>query len=119
MNLVHLLHHNLKEGLKARGATADWPQHLPWVLFNIRTAPKTDSNISAAEMLYRTKLTLPAQPPAHQEPPLAVVERLRAGRAIPTRTQHLPTPAVIRPHLARAELVYVMRGDKGDPLAQT
>ena len=52
------VHRQLKEGLRARWAAADLPQHLPRVLLNIRTAPKTDSNISAAEMLYGTRLTL-------------------------------------------------------------
>ena len=116
--MVERVHRQLKEGLKARGAAADWPQHLPWVLLNIRTAPKTDSNISAAEMVFGTRLTLPAQPPAHQEPPQSAVNDLRAGRTIPTRILHLPTPAAIPPHLARAEMVYVRRGDKGGPLAQ-
>ena len=58
---------HLKEGLKARGAQADWPQHLPWILLNIRTAPKTDCNTSTAEMVYRAALTLPAQPPSPNE----------------------------------------------------
>ena len=30
----------LNDGLKAGNPAADWPQHLPWVLLNIRTAPK-------------------------------------------------------------------------------
>jgi len=48
--MVERVHHHLKEGLKARGAQADWLQHLPWVLLNIRTAPKNNSNISAVEI---------------------------------------------------------------------
>jgi transposase InsO family protein len=116
--MVERVHRQLKEGLKARGATTDWPEHLPWVLLNIRTTPKSDSNISAAEMLYGTNITLPAQLPAHKEPQPAAIEQLREGRHIPTRIQHLPPPEAIPPHLAAAELAYVRRGDKGGPLAQ-
>jgi hypothetical protein len=65
--MVERVHRHLKEGLKARGAQADWPQHLPWVLLNIRTTPTTDSNVSAAEVLYGTTLTLPAQLAAPDE----------------------------------------------------
>jgi transposase InsO family protein len=61
--MVERVHQHLKEGLKARGAQADRPQHLPWVLLNIRTAPKTDSNTSAAEMVYGAALN-PAGPAA-------------------------------------------------------
>ena len=86
--MVERVHRHLKEGLKARVAQADWTQHLPWVLLNIRTAPKTDSNISAAEMVYGATLTLPVQPPSPEKTPSAGVNRQQAYRAIPT--QELP-----------------------------
>ncbi len=38
--MVERVHRHLKEGLKARGAQADWPQHLPWVLLNIKGIDK-------------------------------------------------------------------------------
>ena len=40
-------------------ATADWPQHLPWILLDINNAPKEDSCKSAAEMVNGTSLTAP------------------------------------------------------------
>ena len=49
--MVERVHRQLKESLKARLATADWPQHLPWVLMGIRNAPKEDSGRSAAELV--------------------------------------------------------------------
>ena len=72
--MVERVHQHLKEGLKARGAQADRPQHLPWVLLNIRTAPKTDSKTFLAEMVYGAALTLPAQPPSPNETTLAAVD---------------------------------------------
>ena len=102
--------------MKARGPQADWPQHLPWVLLNIRTGPKTDSNISAAEMVYRAALTLPAQPPLPEETPSLVVDQQWAGRAIPTwelpQRPHTQVPA----HLAAAEMVHMRKGGQAGPL---
>ena len=59
--MVEWAHRRLKDALKARMAAADWPQHLPWVLLDINNAPREDSGKSAAEMVYGTSLTLPAQ----------------------------------------------------------
>jgi len=111
--MVERVHRHLKEGLKARGAQADWPQHLPWVLLNIRTTPKSDSNVSAAEVVYGSPITLPAQLAAPDEAQPAAA----AQPPIPTRAQPLPAPAVIPAHLAAAELVYVRKGGQPGPLA--
>jgi len=94
---VHLIH--LKEGLKARGTQADWPQQLPWVLLNIRTAPKTDSNKFAAEVVYGAALTLLAQPPSPNETSPAAVDRQRAEAAIPTRVLPHPPPTEVPLHV--------------------
>jgi len=115
--MVERVHRHLKEGLKARGAQADWPQHLPWVLLNIRTAPKTDSNTSAAEMVYGAALTLPAQPPSPNETTPAAVDRQREEVPIPTRELPHPPPTEVPRHLATAEMVYVRKGGQPGPLA--
>jgi transposase InsO family protein len=115
--MVERVHRHLKEGLKARGAAADWPQHLPWVLLNIRTAPKSDSNTSAAEMVYGAALTLPAQLAATEETPAAAADQQRTGRAIPTRPTTRAPPDDIPRHLAAAEMVYVRKGGQQGPLA--
>jgi cleavage and polyadenylation specificity factor subunit 1 len=112
--MVERVHRHLKEGLKARGADADWPQHLPWVLLNIRTTPKSDSNTSAAEMVYGAALTLPAQPAAAEETPAAEADQQRQGRRIPTRLHQQPEQEV---HLRDAAMVYVRRGGQPGPLA--
>jgi transposase InsO family protein len=83
--MVERVHRHLKEGLKARGAQADWPQHLPWVLLNTKTAPKSDGNISAAEMVYGAALTLPAQLAEMEEATPVAVDQQRAGAGIPKK----------------------------------
>jgi hypothetical protein len=114
--MVERVHRQLKEGLAARGADTDWPDHLPWVLLNIRSTPKSDSNISAAEMVFGTPITLPAQPAAPAETPAAAVAQQRAGQVILTRPATRPPPDKVPGHLERATMVYVRKGAKG-PLA--
>ena len=108
--MVERVHLHLKEGLKARGAQTDWPQYLPWVLLNIRTAPKTDSNILAAEMVYGTPLNLLAQPPLLLETPGAVGEQQRGTQTILTRRPTQLPSSEVPTYLAKAEMVYVRRG---------
>jgi len=111
--MVERVHRQLKEGLAARGADTDWPDHLPWVLLNIRSTPKSDSNISAAEMVFGMPITLPAQPAAPTETPAAAVAQQRAGQTIPTRPASRPPPDRVPAHLERAAMVYVRKGAKG------
>jgi hypothetical protein len=83
--MVERVHRHLKEGLKVRGADADWPQHLHWVHLTIRTTPKSDSNTSVAEKVYGAPHTLPASPASVEETPPVVAIQQRAGKQIPTR----------------------------------
>ena len=41
--MVERAHRWLKDALKSCMAAADWPQHLPWVLLDIKNTPKEDS----------------------------------------------------------------------------
>jgi transposase InsO family protein len=59
--LVERLHRQLKEALRARLAGMEWEQHLPWVLLGLRAVPKEDFAISAAELVFGTKLVLPGE----------------------------------------------------------
>ena len=113
--MVERVHRRLKEALKARSAAGKWLDHLPWVLFGLRTAPRDDNGISAAEMVYGSALTLPAQPRAPTPP----------GPPIPTPPVHLPPPtsrtwsevASAPPlPLQNATYVYVRRGSPAGPL---
>ncbi len=47
--LVERFHRRLKDALRSRAATADWNDHLPWVLLGIRTAFRENSEISPTE----------------------------------------------------------------------
>jgi Integrase zinc binding domain/Integrase core domain len=55
--LVERAHRRLKDALKARLAGPDWPLHLPWVLLGLRAAPREDSGVSAAELVYGVPLS--------------------------------------------------------------
>ncbi|GFO12379.1 Pol polyprotein [Plakobranchus ocellatus] len=57
--LVERLHRTLKAALKARLQGPNWADELPWILLGLRTAPKEDIGSSAAELVYRTPLTVP------------------------------------------------------------
>jgi transposase InsO family protein len=59
--LVERAHRQLKEALESRLAGATWSYHLPWVLLGLRAAPKDDSNISSAELVYGVPLVLPGE----------------------------------------------------------
>jgi len=117
--MVERAHRRLKDALKARLATADWPDHLPWVLLDMNVAPKEDSGKSAAEMVYGTTLTLPAQLAAGEELPVDDILRdLQSSAPIPTRHGSREPPTEPPAALAAAELVYVQKGGQLPPLAQ-
>jgi hypothetical protein len=67
--MVERLHRLIKDALRARLATAAWPQHLPWVLLSLRSCPLEDSGLSSAELVYGSPLTLPGIVIAGQEQP--------------------------------------------------
>jgi transposase InsO family protein len=58
-DLVQRAHRSLKDALKARLAGSEWVSHQPWVLLGLRAAPREDSGISAAKMVFGALLTLP------------------------------------------------------------
>jgi len=117
--MVERAHRRLKDALKARLAAADWPEHLPWVLLDMNVAPKEDSGKSAAELVYGTTLTLPAQLAADQELPVGdILRNLRNADPIPTKHQQKEAPTEPPSQLAGAELVYVQKGGQLPPLAQ-
>ena len=47
--MVERFHGQLKTSLRARLASSDWFNHLPWVLLSLRGAPKDSSTVSAAD----------------------------------------------------------------------
>ena len=119
--LVERFHRQLKTALRARLAGVDWPQHLPWVLLGLRTAPKEDANISSAELVYGAPLTLPGQfLNSVEPPPLDFVDNLRVAPP-PPPTRPLSYAEVTRSlpaSLEKAAFVYIRRGPPGHPLTQ-
>ena len=118
--MVERSHRQLKDALRARTAGADWPSHLPWVLLGLRAAPKEDSSISSAELLYGAPLVLPGQLPGVPEPPPAVFhESSRAAPSnIPARGPSTPKELQEVPlQLQGASFVYVRCGSAKPPLS--
>ena len=70
--MVEWSHRQLKDALGSCMAGSDWLDHLPWVLLGLRLAPKEDSAVSSAELVYGAPLTLPVQFLAAPEPPAEV-----------------------------------------------
>jgi hypothetical protein len=114
--LVERFHRQLKEALRARLAGVQWVEHLPWVLLGLRAAPKEDSNISSAEMVYGLPLTLPGemcQPPEVTSQEIVEGIRSAATSFTPLPTRPLPMEAASDPTveaLRTASHVYVLRG---------
>ena len=97
--LVERLHRQLKAALMTRLTDTNWLDHLPWVLLGLRTVLKEDLGTSAAEMVYGSPLTVPADFfPTHRPDPtvLGHLEQLRqiTGTLAPApAVRHgLPTP---------------------------
>ena len=57
--LVERLHRCLKDALWPCCSRLDWPNHLPWVLLVLRTAPQEDDAFFPAQTVYSVPLTLP------------------------------------------------------------
>ena len=119
--MIERFHRQLKDALRSRLAGVDWVAHLPWVLLGLRSAPKEDSGLSSAELLYGTPLTLPGELLSVPEAaPRAVVDYLRhvAPTSIPTRPLTY-SEAVSKPlqRLQEANFVFVRKGEAGQPLS--
>ena len=117
--MVERAHRQLKDSLRARASSGDWMSHLPWVLLGLRSTPKEDSSLSAAELVYGSPLVTPGQIPGVPELLPAVFQE--ANRATPTHitgrqpTQQQPPPS-IPAALADSSFVYVRRGGAKPPL---
>jgi hypothetical protein len=109
----------LKAALRALLASREWPEHLPWVLLGLRTAPKEDSAISSAELMFGTPLSLPAEFIRDADPPAEhFLERLRGMEMPATRPLTYAEVATKSPTaLMEASYVYIRRGGAIPPLA--
>jgi transposase InsO family protein len=118
--MVERFHRQLKNSLRARLCSPNWIDHLPWVLLGLRAAPKEDSGVSSAEMLYGSPLSLPGQILASAEPPperfLTQLQEMAAG-FVPPPTRPPPPGPAISPALLAAKFVYIRRGAAASSLA--
>jgi hypothetical protein len=110
---VERLHRQVKGALRARQCGTAWMEHLSWVLLGLRAAPKDDSGVSAAEVIFGTTLVLPNQvlvkaAAVEQAPtPVSILLRARSyAEAVKGPVQALE----------KADYVYVLRGAASQPL---
>jgi hypothetical protein len=117
--MVERTHGQLKAALRARLAGSRWPEHLPWVLLGLRTAPKEDSGVLEAELVYGAALALPAEFLSTAEPPVAeFLQKLQQVELPATRPLSYAEAAAKPPAaLLQASHVYVRRSSTLPPLA--
>ena len=118
--MVERVHRQLKDALRARTAGGDWASHLPWVLLGLRVAPKEDSNMSSAELVYGAPLVTPGQISGAPEPPPAVFQEDIRAAPIHISSRHVAPPQppeVIPAALVDSSFVYVCRGGAKSPLS--
>ena len=117
--MVEREHRQVKDALCTHLAGDEWPVNLPWVLLGLRAAPKEDSAISSAELVYGTALTLPGQFLAAMEwHPADYIKQLQSSTPLPTRpASYAEAVDSVPDKLLKAEYVYVGRGDLVPPLA--
>ena len=115
--MVERFHRQLKEALCSRECGPAWVAHLPWVLLGLRAAPKEDSGVSAAELVYGDQLKLPGQPRvAGQPPPFGGATSPEVLGPLPTRQLRASEEVKIPKELENATHVYVRRGAAAPPL---
>jgi hypothetical protein len=117
--IIERAHRQLKDALRSRLAGARWPEHLPWVLLGLRAAPKEDSAVSSAELVFGSPLVLPGQLLIEAERPVSeFVEKLRATPPLATRPLTYAQAAMAVPEtLTNARYVYVRQGGVVKPLS--
>ena len=113
--MVERLHRQIKDALRARGASTEWESHLLWLLLGLRTAPKEESGISTSKATQGQQLVVPGQ--AHT----LHVEGLPAAHVPPavipaTKRSYAEVAASPASPLDSADWVYVRQGASGRPL---
>ena len=112
--LVERFHRHFKSALRARLTRPNWMQQLPWVLLEIRTAPKEDLGCSSAELVYGATLAVPGDfvgHKAHQTPfDLLQSIRTKVHSLVPIPTsRHRSPPVFIPKDLEQAAFVFIRR----------
>ncbi len=92
---------------------------MPWVLLGLRAAPKEDSGVSAAELVYRAAFALPVEFLSTAEPLAAdFLKKLQQVEIPATRPlSYAEAVAELAAALLQASHVYVRHGGAMPPLA--
>jgi cleavage and polyadenylation specificity factor subunit 1 len=114
--MVERFHQQLKESLCARQCGTAWLEHLPWTLLGLQAAPKDDSGVSSAEVVFGEALKLLSQLHVHVELQESMPQAGQPPPDIPLRPRSYAEAA----HgplekLLQARYMFVRRGG---PLAQ-
>jgi len=117
--MVERAHRQLKDALRARLVGVNWMEHLPWVLLGLRAAPKEDSAVCSAELVYGAAPRLPKELfTGQQEVSREFLERLNSRQPPEVRPRSFaeavslgPTPALLN-----ARFVFVRKGGIVPPL---
>jgi hypothetical protein len=118
--MVERAHRQLKDALRARLAGVNWSLHLPWVLLALRAAPKDDSGLSSAQLVFGCQPVLPGQLLVAEEDSAAkFADLLSSTSPLPTRkVSYAEAASLPSKALMDATHVYVRRGGTIPPLAQ-
>ena len=94
--MVERLHLQMKDALRARGGTAAWADHLPWVMLGIWAAPKEESGTLEGEAALGHLLVVPGQLLSTTAPPGDTQCRRRSSRrpSGPTQKQQQLRPCM-------------------------
>ncbi|GFS16800.1 Pol polyprotein [Elysia marginata] len=120
--MVERFHRTLKAALKARLTGNNWVKELPWVLLELRAAPKEDLGYLSAGLVYGEPLTVPGEFTPSQALPWSATEFLTAFRAKkqllkPRPTVHHSKPQTyLPPSLFTAKYVYIRTDTVKTPL---
>jgi hypothetical protein len=119
--LVERFHGRLKDTLRSRAITADWHDHLSWVMLGIRASFREDSEFSPAEAVFGSQLILPGQfvNTAESLSPsfLSDLQTTMTGRPPPpTRHNSAPAPSTLPEELLLARFILVRQDGAQLPL---
>jgi hypothetical protein len=117
--MVERMHGQLKAALRAWLAGSRWPEHLPWVLLGLRTAPKEDIGVSAAELVYGAALALSAEFLSTAQPLAAEFLQKHQQVEVPATRPLSNAEVAAKPPVAllQASHIYVCRGCVLPPLS--
>jgi hypothetical protein len=120
--LVERFHRCLKDSLRARLASSDWVDHLPWVLLGIRSSIPLEGGLSPAEAVMGCQPLLPSQYLPVGEPLLeSFLNEPRASflkTPRPVTHKNTPLPVSLPPELLMTDFVLIRKDVNSPPLSQ-